>query len=451
MYKGPNDPAQASWWLGKALDALVATPPGTALQADARNISISGALVTTDPPYYDNVPYSDLSDFFYIWLRRSLAGVHDNLLKTVLTPKDNELVADPIRHGDRADNIFESGFEEVFARLRTQVPSSSPMAVFYAFKQSESDGKGEASTGWEKLLEGMIRGAWTVTATWPVRTERGGRIRDIGSNALASSVVLACRPRSEAAATTDRRGLIAALRAELPTALKELQQGSIAPVDLAQAAIGPGMAVFSSYAQVTEPDGSAMRVRTALALINQVLAEVLSEQEGDLDVDSRFALKWFEQFGWGEGPFGDAETLAKATNTSTAGLERAGIFRARAGKARLIEPGQLAAGYDPASDDRVTVWEIVLHLVKRMEEQGIDAAGRFMARARQVVDIDEVKELAYLLYSICDRRRWAQDALRFNNLVSSWSDVDHVARRVPAGPADTQGDLLDELAEGGEE
>jgi putative DNA methylase len=261
-------------------------------------------------------------------------------------------------------------------------------------------------------------------------------MRDIESNALASSVVLACRPRKESAGATDRRGFIAAMREELPAALKELQQGNIAPVDLAQAAIGPGMAVFSRYAQVAEPDGRPMKVRTALTLINQVLAEVLTEQEGDLDADSRFALKWFEQYGWDEGQYGTAETLAKAMNTSVSGLERSGIFWARAGKARLITPEELPAGYDPSKDTRVPVWEVVLHLVKRLDAEGIDAAARFMAEAgAHLGDLDAVKELAYLLYAICERKKWAKQALRFNNLVTAWSDVDRAARSAPAtGP-----------------
>lgn len=440
LYKGPNDPAQACWWIGKALDAAIVTVPGTSRQVDARNVTPNGAAVSTDPPYYDNIPYADLSDFFYVWLRRSLQHVLPSSVGTVLTPKADELVADPLRHGDaeKAERYFEEGFERVFARLRDTVSSRFPITVFYAFKQAESNDHGDASTGWETFLEGLMRSGWAVTGTWPMRTERGGRMRDINSNALASSIVLACRPRPETAETTDRRGFIASLRGQLPTALKELQQGAIAPVDLAQAAIGPGMGVFSAYAYVAEPDGTPMRVRTALTLINQVLAEVLTEQEGDLDADSRFALKWFEQYGWDEGPYGMAETLAKALNTSVEGMERAGVLKARAGKVTLTAPEGQQADYDPATDQRVTVWEIVQHLVRRLEDRGVDAAGALMAEARSYVDMDAVKELAYLLYSICDKRGRSAQAQRFNNLITSWLDVDHVARAAPTTPRAVQ-------------
>ncbi|MEU4594314.1 DUF1156 domain-containing protein [Micromonospora aurantiaca (nom. illeg.)] len=418
----------------KSLERLPARGAGTAVQADASARTPNTCLVATDPPYYDNIGYADLSDFFYVWLRRSLRNLYPSLLGTVLTPKADELVADPFRHGgsQNAERFFEEGFERVFTRVRESTPDGYPIAVFYAFKQSESDDDGEASTGWETLLEGMIRSGWAVTGTWPIRTELGNRMRSIDSNALASSIVLACRPRPVSAKTTDRRGLIAALRGQLPEALRELQQGSIAPVDLAQAAIGPGMGIFSSYAHVAEPDGSQMKVRTALTLINQVLAEVLSEQEGDLDADSRFALKWFEQNGWTEGQYGSAETLAKAMNTSVAGLERAGVLRARAGKVKLIAPEDLSDTYDPAGDERVTVWEIVAHLLRRLEDRGVDAAAQFMADAQPYVDMDAVKELGYLLYSICDKQAWAPQAVQFNNLITSWSDVDRAARTVSA-------------------
>lgn len=395
---------------------------------------LSSGTVSTDPPYYDNVGYADLSDFFYIWLRVGIGRSHGRVLGTVLTPKEEELVADPARHGGRlqAERFFREGFERVFENIRSSVIPEYPISVYYAFKQAEVGEEGRVSTGWENLLEGMIRSGWVITGTWPINTERGGRMRDIGSNALASSVVLSCRLRGETAGRTDRRGFISKLRGELPAALKELQQGNIAPVDLAQAAIGPGMAVFSGYSQVTEPDGSPMRVRTALMLINQVLAEVLTEQEGEFDSDSRFALKWFEQYGWDEGDYDDAEKLVKAYNTSVKYLERAGIFWARAGKARLIAPDELPDNFGLSKGVRVTVWEAVLHLVKRLDTQGIDAAARFMAEAGEHLgDLDTVKELAYLLYAICERKKWAKQALRFNNLVSTWSDLGNAARSVP--------------------
>jgi putative DNA methylase len=386
--------------------------------------------VATDPPYYDNVGYADLADFFYVWLRRSLSTIYPTLMGTVLTPKTDELVADPFRH-ENAQEFFESGFRSVFKQIRESITPDYPISVFYAFKQSEEDVQGESSTGWQTLLDGMIQSGWQVTGTWPMRTERAGRSRHIESNALASSTVLACRPRPYEAAMTDRRGFLAMLREELPWRLKELQQGNIAPVDLAQAAIGPGMAVFSRHWQVTEPDGSAMRVRTALQLINQVLDEVLAEQEGDFDTDSRWCVKWFEQMDWAAGEYGRAETLATALNTSVSGLERAGVLRARAGKVQLLRPDELPESYDPAKDDRPTMWESVLHLSRRLEQEGPESAGQLMRGMQSVLDLNGVKELAYLLYSVCDRKRRQDSALMFNNLVTSWPEIAEAARNAP--------------------
>jgi putative DNA methylase len=414
-------------------------------QADAAaNSEMSRALTCTDPPYYDNVGYADLADFFYVWLRRSLADVYPDLMGTVLTPKAAELVADPFRHHsvEEANHFFENGFRRVFSLLRERTLLDYPITVFYAFKQSEKDSDGrDASTGWESLLEGMMHAGWTVTATWPMRTERKGRTRDINSNALASSIVLACRPRADDGRTIDRRGLIAALRDELPSALRKLQLGGIAPVDLPQAAIGPGMAVFSRHARVNEPDGSAMSVRTALALINQVLDEVLAQQEGDFGADTRWCLEWFKSYGFDEGTYGVAETLSKAKNTAIEGLVRAGVLKSGGGKVRLLSVEDLPVDYDPARDDRVSEWEIVLHLAKKLQEDGGAAAARLMAAAKAVVDIDAVRELAYLLFSIAERRGWAESARLFNGLGTSWSDLAEEARKPAIAQPSVQGQL----------
>ncbi|WP_433243500.1 DUF1156 domain-containing protein [Streptosporangium sp. CA-135522] len=419
----------------KVLGNVPARLSGSAHQISATDRSYKEVVVSTDPPYYDNIGYADLADFFYVWLRRSLGPTFPDLLGTLLTPKVDELVADPFRRGgkDEATKFFENGFQRVFALIRQDAPEHFPIAVFYAFKQSEMDESGEASTGWETLLEGMIRSGWTITATWPIRTERAGRSREIGSNALASSVVLACKPRRETAGVTDRRGLINALKAKLPGALRDLQQGGIAPVDLAQAAIGPGMAVFSRYAQVAEANGSPMRVRTALILINQILADVLSEQEGDFDADTRFCIKWFETYGFDEGKFGQAETLSRAMDTTVAGLDRSGVLKSRGGIVQLLSPHELPSDYDPQADDRISVWEVVMHLARRLDEKGIGKAGQLMAAAKLRIDLDTAKELAYLLFSICERRNWAKTALLFNALGSAWSEIEKVART--ASPA----------------
>jgi putative DNA methylase len=435
-------------WAAKVLETAVADEPhpGIAIQGDAKiHSAANGMLVATDPPYYDNVGYADLADFFYVWLRRSLVGIYPELTGTVLTPKADELVADPFRQGndELAEQFFEHGFNDVFSQICRSTPHKYPITVFYAFKQSESDADGgHASTGWETLLEGMLTAGWAVTATWPVRTERRGRMRDIGSNALASSIVLACRPRSADAGFTDRRGLIGALREEFPDALRKLEQGKIAPVDLRQAAIGPGMAVFSRYARVNEPDGSRMRVRAALSLINQVLDEKLSQLEGDVSAETRWCVEWFKHYHFESGPFGTAETLSRGVDTSVDGLERAGVLKSRAGKVKLLSVEELPEGYNPAIDDRTSEWEICLHLAKRLQDQGADAAARLIAAARNAaaVDLDDVKELAYLLYSIAEKKGWAETALLFNNLGTSWTDLEDASRKM-TGPVQTQGQL----------
>ena len=427
-------------WIAMVVERLPAEA-GDARQVDATGMSVatSAVVISTDPPYYDNVGYADLSDFFYVWLRRSLANMYQDLFSTMLTPKGAELVADPFRTGGdhvEAERKFEHHFERAFANFRKAANPAFPLAVFYAFKQTEHDERGAASTGWETMLSGLLRSGFAVTATWPVRTERTGRTRDLASNALASSIVLACRPRSETAGITDRRGFLTALHAELPQALRELQQGNIAPVDLAQAAIGPGMGVFSRYAKVVEPTGEAMPVRSALALINQVLDEVLAEQEGEFDADTRFAIKWFEQYGFDEAGYDPAEGLARAMNVSVKGLEDAGILVARAGRVRLLRRSELTADWDPATDTRMPVWEVTQQLVRALWDEGSEAkAGDLVRRLGGIGEV--ARDLAYRLYAICERRGWADDALGFNALVTSWPEI---ARRA-ASPAPVQPEL----------
>jgi len=429
-------------WVAQVIDGEPTTAPGSAAQCDATaqsSMLVQRLAISTDPPYYDNVGYADLADFFYVWLRRSLASTYPELFSTVLTPKAAELVADPFRSGgDKAKSKrrFEEAFEKAFMNLRKAADPSWPLTVFYAFKQSEQDEGGVASTGWETMLAGLLRSGFTVTATWPMRTEMATRMRNQASNALASSIVLACRPRSETAGITDRRGFLAALHAELPKALRELQQGNIAPVDLAQAAIGPGMAVFSRYAKVVEPTGEPMPVRSALTLINQVLDEVLAEQEGEFDADTRFAIKWFEQYGFEEADYDPAEGLARAMNVSVKGLEDAGILVARAGRVRLLRRSELAADWDPATEKRMSVWEVTQQLVRALWDEGSEAkAGELVRRLGGVGEV--ARDLAYRLYAICERHGWAEDALGFNALVISWPEI---ARRA-ASAAPVQQEL----------
>jgi putative DNA methylase len=407
---------------------------GDAVQQDARTASTKPYLLSTDPPYYDNVAYADLSDFFYVWHRFALQDVYPDLFGTMLVPKAQELVANPYRHGGRdgAKAFFEQGFYEVFARARESTPQDFPITVYYAFKQSDTGDEGEVSTGWETLLEGMVRAGWAITATWPVRTELRSRMRGQASNALASSIVLALRPRPDNAATTDRRGFISALEDELPVTLSKLQQGRIAPVDLPQAAIGPGMAVFSRYASVIEADGSRMSVRTALARINEILDHVLNEQEGDFDAGTRFAIAWYRQHGYGTGSFGDANNMANARNTTVEAMDRGGLLTSAAGKVTLLPPSSLPDGYDPVVDEQISVWEVLHHMIAALELGGIAESAALLAasgfRTDGPVDPDLVKELAFLLFSIAEKNGWTQDALAFNTLATSWSEIIDAAR-----------------------
>lgn len=432
-----GDVAIATATMAKALETLTPGPTSHVSQQDAATRTFANMVISTDPPYYDNIVYSDLADFFYVWLRRSLRQIHPRLLSTMLVPKAEELVANPYRHGgnDHAKKFFEEGFRNVFANARTSAGPDFPITVWYAFKQSDTSDEGTVSSGWETLLDGMIRSGWTITATWPSRSERGGRMIAVGTNALASAIVLALRPRPNDAPTTDRRGFIAALQAELPGALRKLQQGAIAPVDLPQAAIGPGMAVFSRYAKVLEPDGSQMTVRSALARINEILDQVLSEQEGDFDSTTRFAIAWYRQHGYNTGTFGDADNLARARNTSVERMDRDEILISRAGKVALIKPGDTPAGYDALTDDHTSTWESLHHTIRILESDGVPGAGAFLAitqsREDGAVDPDLVKELAFLLFSIAEKNGWTKDAMSFNAVAQSWGDVVDASKAAP--------------------
>lgn len=431
--------------VGKVLDKLALGAVGNVEQADASSRSFENLLISTDPPYYDNIGYSDLSDFFYVWLRRALRDIQPTALATMLVPKAEELVANPYRHGgaEGAKRFFETGFEHVFAHARDTASNEYPITVYYAFKQSEADAGGEASTGWETILGSMVRAGWVVTATWPVRSELGTRMIASGTNALASSVVLALRPRPSDAAVTDRRGFIAAMKRELGAALRELQQGGIAPVDLPQSAIGPGMAVFSRYSKVIESDGSEMPVRSALARINEVLDEVLTEQEGDFDPTTRFAIAWYRGNGYEAGAFGDAENLARARATVVSAMERGGILSARAGKVQLYRSVDLPDDYNVAADQHTSAWEALHHTIRIQETRGIPAAGAFLHQASRrpdgAVDLDLVKELSYLLFQVAEKNGWTKDAISFNGIATSWSELLDTGRS--SAPTDTRATL----------
>jgi putative DNA methylase len=414
----------------KAFEFVASSASGLSRQADAGTQSLSrDKLVSTDPPYYDNIGYADLSDFFYVWLRRSLRPVFPDLFATLAVPKVEDLVATPDRHGgsEQAETFFLDGMTQAMRRLAEQAHPAFPVTIYYAFKQSESDAiDGTASTGWETFLDAVIQAGFAMSGTWPVRTENDSRMRGQTSNALASSIILVCRPRAADAPTATRREFVTALKADLPPALAHLQRGNIAPVDLAQAAIGPGMAVYTRFAKVLDAEGKPLRVREALALINQTLDEALAEQEGDFDADSRWALTWFEQSGFAEGEYGVAEQLSKSKNTGVDGMAKAGIIVSKRSKVRLLRPDELPADWDPATDPRLTAWEIVHHLIRALATGGEGAAAALVAKLGAKAEL--ARELAYRLYTLCERKKRAPEALAYNGLVQSWPEIVRLAR-----------------------
>jgi putative DNA methylase len=432
-------------WIVKGVENAASPDAGDIAQRDAaaRIAEAGTAVVCTDPPYYDNVPYADISDFFYAWLRHNLADVWPNELSTLSTPKQQELVADYQRHGSKetAKRFFESGVQRVFEAAAAALPNGYPLTVFYAFKAAETDDTGgQASTGWETFLQGVIDSGLSIEATWPMRTELSNRPRAIGAGALATSVVLACRPRRSDAPVATRKEFLAALRSELPSALRALQTGNVAPIDLPQAAIGPGTRIFTRYAKVIEADGSPLRVRQALAMINDVLGEVLFNQEGDFDPSSRWAISWFEQFGMNPGAFGQADNLARAKATAVDAIVQSGVAVRSGDKVRLVDRGELPTDWDPVTDLRLTVWEVAQHLLRRLSVDGEAGAAELLGRVGGLGEL--ARELAYLLYGICERKGWTQEGLAYNGLVVSWPEISRLAAAVPTASGPSQQELL---------
>ncbi len=443
----PFSNASGNWastcvaWVEKSVATLAPQCNGVARQLDARTQTYSSdKVVSTDPPYYDNVGYADLSDFFYVWTRRTLRKVCPELFTTLAVPKAEELVATPHRHGTRmaAELFFVKGMGQAVQRLEQGANPAFPVTIYYAFKQSEIKADSAVtSTGWESFLDAVMNAEFSITGTWPIRTERSARSVGIGTNALASSIVLVCRKRTKVAPLATRREFVAAMREELPGALARLQSGNIAPVDLAQAAIGPGMAVFSRFAKVLDARGSRVSVGDALGLINQTLDEVLADQEGEFDADTRWSLAWFEQNGFDEGEFGVAETLSKAKNTSISGIVDGGVLASRGGKVRLLRPREMASDWDPATDKRLTVWEAVHYLIHALESEGEFAAAELVHQLGGIAET--ARELAYRLYTVCERKNRAEEARSYNGLVQSWPEIARLAReRAPA----EQGDMF---------
>jgi putative DNA methylase len=423
-------------WIVQVIKKSSCSAQGKVIQLDATaQRNGESRLISTDPPYYDNIGYADLADFFYVWLRCSLNPLYPDIFSTLLVPKAPELVATPYRFGgdkEKAQSFFEEGLGKAFTRMNEMACTDYPLTVYYAFKQAETEESDDeegntviSSTGWETMLEGLIKSDFSIDGTWPMRSELSNRMVASGTNALASSIVLVCRPRPSNAPKATRRQFLNELKSDLPRALKLLQQGNIAPVDLAQASIGPGMAIFSKYTAVLESNGSPMPVRTALQLINQILDEFLTEQEGEFDSDTRWALTWFEQYQFNQGQYGDAETLSKAKNTSVQGMVEAGILEAKAGKVRLLKREDLKADWNPETDARTPVWEVAQQLIHALDQKGETGAAQLLAKLG--TDATLARELAYRLYNLCDRKGWTQEGIAYNSLVTSWSEITRLA------------------------
>ncbi len=425
-------------------ECLPARASGYAVQSDAQTQTISeNKIISTDPPYYDNIGYADLSDFFYVWLRKSLRDVFPSLLATIAVPKAEELVATPYRHGskEKAEAFFLTGMTQAMSSLSAQAHPAGPITIYYAYKQSETSGDvGTSSTGWETFLTAVLSAGLQLLGTWPMRTELGNRMISSGTNALASSIVLVCRKRQADAPTTSRREFQRELNAVLPEALDEMTKGSgddrspVEAVDLSQAIIGPGMAVFSKYAAVLEADGSPMSVRTALQLINRFLAE------DDFDHDTQFCLHWFEQHGWREGVFGEADILARAKGTSVDGVKEAGVIQSGGGKVRLLKWAEYPVDWNPSTDTRLPVWEALHQLIRALKQESEAASGALLALIGGKAE--SVRQLAYRLHTLCERLGQAEDARAYNELITSWTGIESAANSAPK-PANLQGSLFE--------
>ena len=415
---------------------------GLVMQVDAAKQQYSlNKVISTDPPYYDNIGYADLSDFFYVWLRRSLKLIYPNLFATMAVPKAEELVATPYRHGgkEKAEAFFLEGMTKAICNLAEQAHPAFPVSIYYAFKQSETKDDSTSSTGWETFLEAVIKAGFSIDGTWPMRSEQSVRMIGMGTNALASSIVLVCRKRKADAETISRREFQRELRSTMPEALETMIGGEsgrspIAPVDLAQAAIGPGMAIFSRYAAVLNQDGSTMSVHDALIMINREITDYLNPDSGNFDADTLFCSGWFDQYGWATGVFGEADTLARAKGTSVDGVRDAGIIESGGGKVRLLKWQEYPSDWDPTADNRTPIWEACHHLIRALNQQGESTAGTLLARMPERGE--PIRQLAYHLYTLCERKKWAEEARAYNELISAWSAI--VAASLESGHIDEQ-------------
>lgn len=420
---------------------------GHILQADAATQNIStNKVVSTDPPYYDNIGYADLSDFFYVWLRRSLKSIYPDLFGTLAVPKAEELVATPYRHGskEKAERFFLDGMTSAIHNLAEQAHPAFPVTIYYAFKQSETKDVGTSNTGWETFLEAVIRAGFLITGTWPMRTEGAGRLIAKDTNALASSIVLVCQKRDQDAETISRRQFQKELREKMPESLETMIGGvegstPIAPVDLAQAAIGPGMGIFSQYQAVLNQDGSPMSVHEALILINREITDYLNPDSGNFDNDTLFCSSWFDQYGWSAGPFGEADTLTRAKGTTVDGVKKSGVIESGSGKVKLMKWEDYPGDWDPKTDHRMPIWEACHHLIRALNQKGETEAGQLLARMPDKGE--QIRQLAYHLYTLCERKKWAEEARAYNELITSWHGIVSASHEI--GHRGEQTSLLD--------
>ena len=417
----------------RVIDRLCVGASGKLNQSDAQSVEYpSGSAVSSDPPYYDNVPYADISDFFYSWLRRSLRDIYPDVFSTLSVPKSEELVADRMRHGgaENADRFFLQGMSAAVRQMFTGSSDLVPTTIYYAFKQREVEQEGVSSSGWVAFLEAILNAGYSVVATWPVRTELANRIRGIGSNALANSVVLVCRKKEDTAEAITRAEFIRALKRELPSAIADLQAANVSPADMPQSAIGPGMGVFSRSKAVLEADDSPMTVKTALQMINAELDEYLGGVQGEFDPDTRFAINWFEQNGMGEGDYGVADNLARARGIAVESVKQAGIIESQAGRVRILKRDELDPEWEPKTDTRMAVWECLQHLVRSHEQDGVSYNTALLLR-KIIEKADAVKDLAYCLYDICaNKRQDAKEAMAYNALIADWQELTREAAAI---------------------
>ena len=419
--------------------------PSAVQQGDAREIStiVPNSVISTDPPYYDNVPYSNLSDLFYMWMRRTLKDDFPDFFSTMHVPKLPELVANQFRHGGKkeAERFFLDGMTHAMHNMADQAHPAFPVTIYYAFKASETRGANTSSSGWETFLESVIKAGFKITGTWPLNTENASRMRGQNSNALASSIVLVCRKKDENAEVISRRDFQKLLRQEMPEALETMIGGQtgaspISPVDLAQAALGPGIAIFSGFQAVLNQEGSRMSVHDALILINRAITEFLNPDSGNFDSDTQFCSSWFEQCAWGQGPYGEGDTLSRAKGTTVEGVVESGVALSGGGKVRLLKWSEYKADWDPTQDNRTPIWEACHQMIRRLNNQGESAAGELLAKMPE--NGESIRQLAYHLYTLCERNKWAEEARAYNELIGSWHAIVAASHEVDHSGSQTE-------------